>query len=580
MVSASTATRVMMQAVLLLASLAAAADGCAGIPDSCPCPGFLQCKDNKCVKRDECVFFSSANDMGDGDGCAAAYHSDGGWQQYCGKIGGVDQGQCNNAGVGRQTCGGVQGYVFCNGNLVSSGEFCCKDCEGVPAATTTTTTTSTTTISATTTTTATTETATPTTTVTATSTTVTATPTTVTATPQTTTATTKTTTTTISKSIESTTLSTTATTDNTTNNTTTTAATAAVTSVTGTTTTTESATSTTTLSSRTTRITSTTTTVSSSTTSISRSTTTPSKPAVTTVVPAYEWVSTGKATVEVVYGRCNTDSSVNVKCDLSSVQHKVFIAPKNGYGKLMQLKGANSGIHHSGIEADVSGARGYEATLTADGTIAAVAGYLDCGSDRIASVAVDLCDKIDRSGIEEWEVCQSTPTTCKALMEPGDEWTCNIACGRSGQNFKCIGMWHEDHGCGGTRTGGCNERNDDVSADSNTGYGGGLQQRSPALAPGYIALVVISVIVILAMVVVGYCCYTRRENDRSTAVVEAVERARAYSASPGGGVTVKLDAAGYVYDFTLNAQQQQQQQQATYATPADHDDGSLRASTA
>lgn len=181
------------------------------------------------------------------------------------------------------------------------------------------------------------------------------------------------------------------------------------------------------------------------------------------------------------------------------------------------------------------------------------------------------------------------------------------------------------------------------SADSNTGYGGGLQQRSPALAPGYIALVVISVIVILAMVVAGYCCYTRRENDRSTAVVEAVERARAYSASPGGGVTyeaaiysnpnygpgdgmaivraaslssgnrysgnvgggrggaggsggnggsgdsvlyavpmesVKLDAAGYVYDFTLNAQQQQQQQQATYATPADHDDGSLRASTA
>ena len=111
-----------------------------------------------------------------------------------------------------------------------------------------------------------------------------------------------------------------------------------------------------------------------------------------------------------------------------------------------------------------------------------------------------LCDRIDRSGIEEWEVCQSTPTTCKvhtfthlltcslancsysclradvynaadavvlylcckALMEPGDDWTCNIACGRSGQNFKCIGMWHEDHGCGGTRTGGCNERNDDV----------------------------------------------------------------------------------------------------------------------
>eukprot|EP00729_Bicosta_minor_P008535 gene8535-11415_t len=98
---------------------------------------------------------------------------------------------------------------------------------------------------------------------------------------------------------------------------------------------------------------------------------------VTTAVPAYEWVSTGKATVEVVYGRCNTDSSVNVKCDKSSVEHKVFIAPKNGYGKLMQLKIANSGIHHSGIEADVAGARGYEATLNADGTIAAVAGYLD-----------------------------------------------------------------------------------------------------------------------------------------------------------------------------------------------------------
>ena len=24
-------------------------------------------------------------------------------------------------------------YVFCNGNLVSSGEFCCQDCQGVPA---------------------------------------------------------------------------------------------------------------------------------------------------------------------------------------------------------------------------------------------------------------------------------------------------------------------------------------------------------------------------------------------------------------------------------------------------------------
>jgi hypothetical protein len=47
-----------------------------GIPDACPCPGFLKCEDNKCVKRDECVFFANANDMGDGGGCAAQYHSD------------------------------------------------------------------------------------------------------------------------------------------------------------------------------------------------------------------------------------------------------------------------------------------------------------------------------------------------------------------------------------------------------------------------------------------------------------------------------------------------------------------------
>lgn len=52
-------------ASVLYISFVRAADGCAGIPDSCPCPGFLQCKDNKCVKRDECVFFSSANDMGE-----------------------------------------------------------------------------------------------------------------------------------------------------------------------------------------------------------------------------------------------------------------------------------------------------------------------------------------------------------------------------------------------------------------------------------------------------------------------------------------------------------------------------------
>jgi hypothetical protein len=53
-----------------------------------------------------------------------------GWPQFCNLIGGVDQGQCNNAKIGRKTCGGVQGYVFCNNQLVDSGEFCCKDCEG------------------------------------------------------------------------------------------------------------------------------------------------------------------------------------------------------------------------------------------------------------------------------------------------------------------------------------------------------------------------------------------------------------------------------------------------------------------
>eukprot|EP00729_Bicosta_minor_P026745 gene26745-11644_t len=117
--------------------------------------------------------------------------------------------------------------------------------------------------------------------------------------------------------------------------------------------------------------------------------------AVTTAVPAYKWVSTGRVTVQVAYGRCTKDSSVNVKCAKSFVEQKVFIAPREGYGGSMQLKGPNSGIHHSGIKADVAGARGYKATLSADLTVATVAGYLDCwDGDRIASVAVDVytCD--------------------------------------------------------------------------------------------------------------------------------------------------------------------------------------------
>lgn len=56
----------------------------------------------------------------------------------------------------------------------------------------------------------------------------------------------------------------------------------------------------------------------------------------------------------------------------------------------MELKGANSGIHYDNIKADVAGARGYKATLNADGTVATVAGYVDCGNDRIASVEVDV----------------------------------------------------------------------------------------------------------------------------------------------------------------------------------------------
>ena len=153
-------------------------------------------------------------------------------------------------------------------------------------------------------------------------------------------------------------------------------------------------------------------------------------------------------------------------------------------------------------------------------------------------------------------------------------------------------------------------------------------------------MVVIGVLVLLASAVAGYyCCYARRQKDRSTAVVEAVGRAQAYAAAHGGATyeaavysnpnygpgdgmalvraasssssnlysdrignsrgggssngggssgdsvlyavpleSVKLDADGYVYDYTLNAQQQQQQ--AAYATPADHDDGSVRASSA
>ena len=74
-----------------------------------------------------------------------------------------------------------------------------------------------------------------------------------------------------------------------------------------------------------------------------------------------------------------------------------------------------------------------------------------------------LCDRINRQGIEEWEVCESTATTCKALMEPSysrSDWSCSIACGRSG--FQCIGMWHEFDGCGGARRGGCDDRNDDI----------------------------------------------------------------------------------------------------------------------
>lgn len=96
----------------------------------------------------------------------------------------------------------------------------------------------------------------------------------------------------------------------------------------------------------------------------------------------------------------------------------------------MQLKGANSVFLHShnGYNAEVAGARGYEATLTADDTIAAVAGYVNCGGDIIASVQVDVYT------CTEYQIATTattTTTTISTTTETATSTTTTISATRT-----------------------------------------------------------------------------------------------------------------------------------------------------
>ena len=105
---------------------------------------------------------------------------------------------------------------------------------------------------------------------------------------------------------------------------------------------------------------------------------------------SFQWVRTGKATVEVAYGECGAVEHKNVKCTLGSVMQNVFIAPRERTGKLMEWKGSNSKIHYNDIVADFAGARGYKATMSEDATVVTVTGMVSCVGDQIVSVEVDV----------------------------------------------------------------------------------------------------------------------------------------------------------------------------------------------
>ena len=58
--------------------------------------GWQDCKGGKCERKPECHFYASANDMGDGGGTHAQWHTDNNARAHCNQLGGAWQGQCNN----------------------------------------------------------------------------------------------------------------------------------------------------------------------------------------------------------------------------------------------------------------------------------------------------------------------------------------------------------------------------------------------------------------------------------------------------------------------------------------------------
>jgi hypothetical protein len=108
----------------------------------------------------------------------------------------------------------------------------------------------------------------------------------------------------------------------------------------------------------------------------------------------FQWVSGAKATIEVVYGPCNSVKSENLRCNNASLGENAFIAPASHPshdGKTLEFKGKNSDYHGFGEDADVAGARGYQATLSSNKAVLTVLGAVSCISgDVIVLMEVDV----------------------------------------------------------------------------------------------------------------------------------------------------------------------------------------------
>ena len=99
-------------------------------PTACPCAGWQDCTDGRCVRKPECHFYKDPNDMGDGGGTHAQWHTEDNWRNYCDQLGGESEkrNQCNNVESYAdkvERCYKI-GLLFCSNQWISdkSNAYC------------------------------------------------------------------------------------------------------------------------------------------------------------------------------------------------------------------------------------------------------------------------------------------------------------------------------------------------------------------------------------------------------------------------------------------------------------------------